>query len=148
MVTEQGRVKELLSRLLQLTQEGKLQWRQIGSVDYESEVQDEQGRIRFLLTLLPVPGKPLTSTGRMRLTPEWTAPYEMTFRVEPVSPTLLLFEPQRDEPILRIQADELDEENRQLLERLYELLEKPSALEGVSFMERALKALERVGGSN
>ncbi len=145
MITEQRRIKELLERLLQLTEEGRLQWRQIGTVDYEAEVKDEWGRIRFMLTLFPVSGKLLSATGRMRLTPEGAAPYMTVFRVEPVSPTLLLFEAQREEPILRLQADELDEENRQLLERLYSLLEKPSVLEGVTFMERALKALEKIG---
>lgn len=144
MVTEQRRVKELLERLIKLTEEGKLQWRQIGAVDYETEIDDEQGRIRFMLTLFPVSGKPLSTTGRIRLMPEGAAPYMTVFRVEPVSPTLLLFEPQREEPILRLQADELDEENRQLLENLYSLLEKPSIPEGVTFMERVLKALDRI----
>ncbi len=145
MLTEERRVKEFLERLLHLTEEGKLKWRQIGAADYETEIEDEQGRIRFMLTLFPVPEKPPTATGRMRLMPEGAAPYMTVFKVESVCPTLLLFEPQREEPILRLRSIDLDEESRDLLERLYNLLEKPTALEGVNFMERALKALERIG---
>lgn len=145
MVMEERHINELLERLLRLTEEGKLQWRQVGASDYETEIEDEQGRIRFMLTLFPVPEKPPTATGRMRLMPEEAAPFMTVFKVEAVCPTLLLFEPHREEPILRLRSVDLDEHSRDLLERLYKLLEKPTALEGISFMERALRALERIG---
>ncbi len=140
MVTQQSRVQELLKRLLSLTETGKLVWRKIGSTDYEADVQTHQERIRFVLTLFPSQ----LPTRRIRFVPESVAPYMVSFRVESVSPTLLLFDPKREEPILRLQATELDEENQQLLERLYEIVEEPETIEATKFMEQALAALETV----
>ncbi|MFA0740074.1 MAG: hypothetical protein DFNUSKGM_000171 [Candidatus Fervidibacter sacchari] len=140
MITQRSRVQELLKRLLTLTETGKLVWRKIGSTDYEVDVQTQQEHIRFVLTLFPS----RLPTGRVRFMPESAAPFMVSFRVESVSPTLLLFDPKREEPILRLQADELDKENQQLLERLYEIVEEPETIEATKFMEQALAALETV----
>ncbi|MEZ8220059.1 hypothetical protein GG496_000226 [Candidatus Fervidibacteria bacterium JGI MDM2 JNZ-1-D12] len=115
-----SRVVQLLKELLERTEQGKLRWEKISRIDYETVVKD---RVRFTLSLVPTTKR---FTGRARFTPDKYLPYMLTFKVENLTPVLYIVDVREDREIARISGDDpnLDRECVELLEDLYEMVEK------------------------
>ncbi len=111
---------QLLKELLERTEQGKLKWEKISHIGYETVVKE---RVRFTLSLAPTTTR---FTGRIRFAPDKYLPYLRTFKVEHLTPVLYIIDVREDREIARVSGDDpnLDRECVELLEDLYELVEK------------------------
>ncbi|MCS7263735.1 MAG: hypothetical protein NZ805_02755 [Armatimonadetes bacterium] len=135
-------ISQLLKMLLERTERGELVWEKLSRVDYETEVSGQSGVFRFTLSLVPTIRRP--PTGRIRFTPEQYLPHLLAFRVEALVPILYIVDVQQDREIAKISGDDpnLERENFELLERLYDLVEKQArSPEFEQDLQRALQAL-------
>ncbi len=135
-----NKVNQLLQTLLQQTEGGNLLWEKISPVAYETKVVGQSGELRFVLTLVPTTAKAVSN--RFRFKPEIYLPYAVFLKVEALVPMLTIVDAQKDIEIASLKGDDpqLDQESKELMERLYEMVER-KGLTHERGIERALQVL-------